>query len=759
VAPAEKRRATVDARTFLDPAKPAAGLQTAIDALPAAGGAVVLPSGEFVLHQSLFLREGVCIRGQGAATRLVLPSPIVWTTLVAPAAAGATTLQVADGAAFRPGWMLCLGVNPMYYLRSRAPWRVKRATANTIELDRPLAGPLKIGAPIGNWFPVIYAANTSRIEVRDLDIVGRHTDPAPFKGGYGASAVTFFFVREVRVCNVNVHGWKGDAFSFQGGRDNLLTGCSITGATEKGYHPGSCQQRMIISRCIADDCGDDGFFFCRYNQLSAMSNNTYRRNRGAMIGGLAKAGDMFNTINHNLGEDNEEGMSLGHGANDVMVGNIVRGTRTLPVIEFAGGDYLNARSRNHPYAGPARYHVVAGNVFAGELGEGEPIVAIRAGAGANVIANNQGLGADRIENESGDANVIAGNRQEREPAPARWTPPAPPPLPTPVVDAASHYDPDAPDCGFQKALDAAGKTGGTVRLPAGTYRLARSLVVPSGVTLCGEGIATRLVVIEDRTSAVTATDSENVGVRHMAIVGDGGPLKRGVSLNQVRGAVLESVNLTGLGIGVLAYDTSDTLISGCRARACGISYQLSVSRTTSLVESWALESENAGVLVAHGGERIRIDSCVIWHTRGWGVSVSDTKMGVTLMSNVISGSGNDGVLLHNAPGSLVRGNVIHNSSLRQLGHHAGVSLTGTTRDARVIENRIGDEIFSGHQRTAVREAAGAVGNIVRHNAVGPCQVPFDRISERLVTAGPEDAAAPYYILPAAQQTESRSAAE
>ncbi len=44
--------------------------------------------------------------------------------------------------------------------------------------------------------PVVYAANAADIEVRDLAIEGRGEDPAPFAGGYGASAVNPYLAFE-----------------------------------------------------------------------------------------------------------------------------------------------------------------------------------------------------------------------------------------------------------------------------------------------------------------------------------------------------------------------------------------------------------------------------------------------------------------------------------------------------------------------------------------------------------------------------------
>ncbi|MEI8309198.1 MAG: right-handed parallel beta-helix repeat-containing protein, partial [Verrucomicrobiota bacterium] len=739
--PETNRRATVDASKFFDPAKPDCGLQTAIDALPAGGGAVILPKGEFVLHRPLFLREGVTIRGQGAETKLMLPSPIVWSKIAAPAVVGDTTVTLEDASKFSPDWMLSLGDAEMYYLRATPPWYVKSVQGNTITLSQPLDRALPKGALVGNWFPVFHTANSSNIEIRDLDIIGRGDDPAPFLGSYGTSGVTFFFTREVRVDNVNIHGWKGDAFSFQGGRENLLTASQALQPHEKGFHPGSCQQRMIISRCLADGSGDDAFFFCRYNQLSAMSNNTYLNSKAAMIGGLAKAGDMFNTINRNLGKNNKLGMSMGEGANDVMVDNVAINTGTLPVIEFLGGTYEGPPHLSHSYAGPARYHVVAGNVFVQQSPaptEGA-FITVKDGAGANVITNNQGLEPGQIVLENPTDNMVADNQKTITLPETPPRPPAAEALPPLAVDAAKFYDPSLPDCGFQKALDQAREKGGTVRLPAGVYPLSTGLVVPSGVTLCGEGIATRLVW-SGSGAAITSKDTSNIGIRRLAITAEKGDAI-GIILDKVQGALIEGVNLTDCAVaGLRAEGGNGLLITGCRARHCGTGYDLQNVAMADVVESWALENNQDGLRLTGGAN---VDSCVIWFNKRNGIRADGAGTGkFTLMSSVVSASGEEGVFITDAPGATVRGSVIHNSSLNQIGKFAAVSLRGTTKDARVVENRIGDEIYDATPRIGVRESDGAANNIVRFNAIGPSEVPPEKRTERLVVAEGKETSPP-----------------
>src|ERR1051325_3472636 len=52
---------------------------------------------------------------------------------------------------------------------------------------------------------------------------------------------------------------------------------------------------------------------------------------------------------------------------------------------------------------------------------------------------------------------------------------------------AAEFDRSSPDCGIQKAIDALGPPGGEVVLPAGRFELLRALMLPSNVSLRGQG--------------------------------------------------------------------------------------------------------------------------------------------------------------------------------------------------------------------------------------------------------------------------------
>ena len=68
-----------------------------------------------------------------------------------------------------------------------------------------------------------------------------------------------------------------------------------------------------------------------------------------------------------------------------------------------------------------------------------------------------------------------------------------------TVDAAKFIDPALPDCGIEKAIASLGAAGGTVVLPEGRFELLRSIMMPSNVTLQGQG-PEKTILLSKRTN-------------------------------------------------------------------------------------------------------------------------------------------------------------------------------------------------------------------------------------------------------------------
>ena len=66
--------------------------------------------------------------------------------------------------------------------------------------------------------------------------------------------------------------------------------------------------------------------------------------------------------------------------------------------------------------------------------------------------------------------------------------------PTHEVDAGAFHSTKSPTSGIQEAIDSLDGRGGRVRIPSGKWKLTRSVQVPSGVSLVGDGPSTILFI-------------------------------------------------------------------------------------------------------------------------------------------------------------------------------------------------------------------------------------------------------------------------
>ena len=746
VTPDTNRRATVDAAKFIELSKPDCGIQEAIDALPPQGGEVVLPEGTFTLRKSLVLRNGVRLRGQGAKTQLAQPSPLVQTKLTRLNSEGDTTLKVQDSTGFTPGMEISAGFRGkmLPFFSKRFPEDPAMTIARvfvvsvkdkTIQISAPLGERMEMedgGCIVANFFPVIYATHASDIEVRDLEIVGGDDDPAAdigqfrIHGDYSASALTFFYVDRARISNVTIRGWKGDGFSLQGGNNNLISECkafNMKGSEAKGFHPGSVQNECIITRSLADGCEGPGIFFCREVKFSVIGNSI-SNNNGEMIGGFSDFYDHFNICNRNFGENNKKGIRFGEGRDHVFVGNTLVNTAEFP-IQFIGDAGMDKDEAPNWWP---QNQVVAGNTIVnqGETSNVEPLILIRPKTAASVIANNvfqSGNNALAIKDDAPDLNVVADNHPLKGAYAKPVVPKIPPALPAITVDAATFYDPDKSDCGFQAAINKAGKAGGRVQLPAGIYALSQSLSLPSGVTLSGAGTVT-VLLWKGTGPAIASKDQSQIAIRQLSIrqSPDNSQPTQAIAITGGTGVLIDSVIVDDMtGTGIQLKGTKDTLISQTLVSGCETGYVCEDIRGLTIAESWSLRNTGDGIRIVNGSEGIVIDSSIISGNRGYGIAALKISNGAfSLLSSVITESVKNGLFLQDCDGGTVRGSIVHRgriSEFEKFPPAAAILLAGTTKNMRITENRVSEVNKFPRPKIAVEEEATASGNTIRFNVL------------------------------------------
>lgn len=337
-------------------------LQAAVEYVAALGGGTVeIGPGEFLMRDSLHLRSGVHIQGQGARTILKKADALV-LPLAIDGDFGEQQITTTDHAeGFDVGHGLAMWVDGGGGFHTTVA-RITGKKGNTYSIDKPLMTDCVISknAKAGTLFPVISGYDITGASVQGITIEGNKAQNAHLTGCRGAGIFLYRGFGTL-IQNCIVRNYNGDGISFQQSNDVSVIDCVSEGNTELGLHPGSGSQRPTIRSCTARNNGTDGLFLCWRVRHGLFEDNVLENNGrfGISIGhkdtdnllqknivrlnhlngvffrdeSLGMAGHR-NRLIENVIEDN--GREAGTAAirvrgetNDlIMQGNIVRDTRT-----------------------------------------------------------------------------------------------------------------------------------------------------------------------------------------------------------------------------------------------------------------------------------------------------------------------------------------------------------------------------------------------------------------------------------------------
>ncbi len=254
-------------------------LQGAVDYVAGLGGGVVLIGpGEYLMEDSLHLRNGVTLRGSGEATVLKKSAAVV-SPLATDGDYGEEQITVVNPTGFRVG----MGVTVGYEGRDGFHITVARITGqideDTFALDRILVDDYiaEKGAIAQTTFPVISGCHVEQVRIENLTVDGNR-DNNPFLGGCRGAGVYLYRGHGTHIQNVLVKDFNGDGISYQQSNDVIVEDCTVIGCTDRGYHPGSGSQRTTIRRCRAIGNGQIGIFLCWRVQNSLFEYNEVERN-------------------------------------------------------------------------------------------------------------------------------------------------------------------------------------------------------------------------------------------------------------------------------------------------------------------------------------------------------------------------------------------------------------------------------------------------------------------------------------------------
>ncbi len=367
------------------PDSPTAGIQEAIDSLPKGGGTVFIPRGVYTIRHSIVVGPDVTLQGEGNATVLQRPAPIVFDIT--------TTTPADDPEKVELSSTEGLAVGDEIYLRdaTQGGWHARHITIRSID-EKWITGTLVEGDPkrrygptagalCGTFFPMILIRRCSGATIADLTISGGTHGVTPEKmPGFTCSAVHGVHAEDLRVRNVTVRQWPCDGISAQKG-SAIVTGCIVEDCTGHGYHPGSGIARSIWSNNFSHRNGGDGFFFCQAVRNAVVSGNVFSDNRMNGIGNLSDP-DAYNTVTGNTITGNGQHGIEGFAAiGNVIANNVIRNNSQAGAGKFAG-----IRLESH------KDNSITGNVCLDTQDEPTQLIGIELidPAGDNTVGSNHG---------------------------------------------------------------------------------------------------------------------------------------------------------------------------------------------------------------------------------------------------------------------------------------------------------------------------------------------------------------------------------
>lgn len=374
--------AILNARDFAGRESFTAGIQEAVDALPAGGGTVFLPAGAYLLRRRVRLRARVTLRGEGAATLLTRP-PQRFYALKKKTRKRPSHVVLDSTRGLRVGDELYLR-DEMNYSYGAAHGIVRELRGNTVgwellDSDPQYAytpGPYSFAA---NWFPALWIHEADRVTLEHLSIEGgikKHVKP---KGDFTCDGVHARRSSDLRVLNVSVRNWPADGIGVQKGSGSLVSGCFVEHCCGHGYHPGTSIVSSVWVNNQAHRNSVDGFYFCLNVVNAVVQGNIFQGNGRHGIGGLTFP-DRCNAVLGNVCSGNgAHGIDAANAVGNTIQGNIVRNNSQLGPGKFAG-IYLEKHREN----------VVKDNVCADDQEKPTQLEGLRAfnPSGKNIIADN-----------------------------------------------------------------------------------------------------------------------------------------------------------------------------------------------------------------------------------------------------------------------------------------------------------------------------------------------------------------------------------
>ena len=294
-------------------------LQAAVDYVGSLGGGLVkVGPGEFLMRDSLHLRNRVKIRGTPGKT--ILKKDLEYRSeLAADGDFGEAAISLKNPEGFARGRGVYVASKKQRNFHGVCA-TVLNAKDNYFTLSRSMNADIMAaeGGFAATVFPVISGYKIQDAQVEHLSIDGNRQNNPTKVDGCRTAGIYLYQGDHCTITDCTVTNYQGDGISFQQSNDVRVSRCIVKQCAGFGLHPGSGSQRPSVTDCHAISNDEDGFFFCWRVRNGVAEENWLERNGGY-------------------------GMSIGHKDTD----NFVR--RNTIIRNQMGGVYW--RSESEPMAG------------------------------------------------------------------------------------------------------------------------------------------------------------------------------------------------------------------------------------------------------------------------------------------------------------------------------------------------------------------------------------------------------------------------
>ena len=261
-------------------------IQKAVDEAAKIGGGVLLSAGDFVLKDSVRLRDNTVLCGSGVdKTRLVKNASVKCTT-EGFCGYGHKEIMVTDGSLFFVGDGVYLSGDTADGFQATQT-TITEIEDNILFLADPLEADLlkHRGGAVETLFSPIKGINCENAVVQDLTVEGNASENGEL-GGCRGGGIFLIGCKNILVTRVKITNFNGEAFSYQQCRDVRITDSECCYNKGNGVHPGSGTVGMLIENCDLHHNERDGIFYCLRICYNVCRNNRIHHNKmpGISIG-------------------------------------------------------------------------------------------------------------------------------------------------------------------------------------------------------------------------------------------------------------------------------------------------------------------------------------------------------------------------------------------------------------------------------------------------------------------------------------------